>query len=79
MDCLIIMMKNKNGYYACFRAIESQLTNPATIVADNVGRADQMAEYLEHVRTNYDSETHWFESRRRPGRRDGMEVSIYRR
>ena len=84
----LFLDNNKDGYYACFRAIESQLTNPATIVADNVGRADQMAEYLEHVRTNYDSETHWFESRRRPGRsenrrrpghRDGMEVSIYRR
>ena len=74
----LFLDNNKDGYYACFRAIESQLTNPATIVADNVGRADQMAEYLEHVRTNYDSETHWFESRRRPGRRDGMEVSIYR-
>lgn len=74
----LFLDNNKDGYYACFRAIESQLTNPATIVADNVGRADQMADYLEHVRTNYDSETHWFESRRRPGRRDGMEVSIYR-
>ena len=75
----LFLDNNKYGYYACFQAIESQLTSPATIVADNVGRADQMADYLEHVRTNYDSETHWFESRRRPGRSDGMEVSIYRR
>ncbi|MDE0690535.1 MAG: hypothetical protein OXI61_20425 [Candidatus Poribacteria bacterium] len=55
------------------------LASCVEIVADNVGRADQMADYLEHVRSHYDSETHWFESRRRPGRRDGMEVSIYRR
>ncbi len=88
----LFLDNNKDGYYACFKAIESQLTNPATLVADNVGRADQMAEYLEHVRSNYESETHWFERRRpprRPGgdgegnrgprRRDGMEVSIYRR
>ena len=75
----LFLDNNKDGYFACFQAIESRLTNPATIVADNVGRADQMADYLEHVRSHYDSETHWFESRRRPGRRDGMEVSIHRR
>jgi predicted O-methyltransferase YrrM len=86
----LFLDNNKDGYFACFQAIESQLTDPATIVADNVGRADQMADYLEHVRSNYESETHWFESwrRRRGGnegdnqrqrRRDGMEISIYRR
>ncbi len=86
----LFLDNNKDGYFACFKAIESQLTNPAMIVADNVGRADQMADYLEHVRSHYESETHWFESwRRRRGRnegdnqgqrrRDGMEVSIYRR
>ena len=86
----LFLDNNKDGYFACFQAIESRLTDPATIVADNVGRADQMADYLEHVRSNYESETHWFESwrRRRGGnegdnqrerRRDGMEVSIYRR
>lgn len=85
----LFLDNNKDGYFACFKEIESQLTNPATIVADNVGRADQMADYLEHVRSNYESETHWFESwrRRRGGnggnnqrqrRRDGMEVTIYR-
>ncbi len=85
----LFLDNNKDGYFACFQAIESRLTDPATIVADNVGRADQMADYLEHVRSNYESETHWFESwrRRRGGnegdnqrerRRDGMEVSIYR-
>ncbi len=73
----LFLDNNKDGYYSCFQAIEPHLTNPATIVADNVGRADQMADYLEHVRSQYESETHWFESRR-PGRRDGMEVSIYR-
>lgn len=86
----LFLDNNKDGYFACFQAIESRLTDPATIVADNVGRADQMADFLEHVRSNYESETHWFESwrRRRGGnegenqrerRRDGMEVSIYRR
>lgn len=91
----LFLDNNKDGYFACFQAIESRLTNPATIVADNVSRVEQMADYLNHVRSNYETETHWFESRRRPGRgpgsgpgtgqgrgpgrRDGMEVSIYRR
>ena len=75
----LFLDNNKDGYFACFQAIESRLTNPATLVADNVGRPEPMEAYLEHVRSHYDSETHWFESRRRPGRRDGMEVSIYRR
>ena len=75
----LFLDNNKDGYFACFKAIESRLTNPATIVADNVSRVEQMADYLDHVRSNYESETHWFESRQRPGRRDGMEVSIYRR
>ena len=84
----LFLDNNKDGYFACFQAIESRLTDTATIVADNVGRAEQMADYLEHVRSNYESETHWFESwrRRRGGnggneqrqrRRDGMEVTIY--
>ena len=51
----LFLDNNKDGYFACFQAIESRLTNPATIVADNVGRADQMADYLEHVRSNYES------------------------
>ncbi len=86
----LFLDNNKDGYFPCFQAIESRLTNPATIVADNVSRVDQMADYLDHVRSNYESETHWFESwRRRRGsgdgqgqrerRRDGMEVTIYRR
>ena len=86
----LFLDNNKDGYFACFQAIESRLTDPATIVADNVSREDQMADFLTHVRSHYDSETHWFESwrRRRGGnegdnqgqrRRDGMEVSIYRR
>ncbi|MCE2413324.1 class I SAM-dependent methyltransferase [Candidatus Poribacteria bacterium] len=74
----LFLDNNKDGYFACFQAIQSRLTTPATLVADNVGRAEQMADYLEHVRSHYDSETYWFESRHRPGRRDGMEVSIYR-
>ena len=86
----LFLDNNKDGYFPCFQAIESRLTNPATIVADNVSRVDQMADYLEHVRSNYESETHWFESWRRrrdsndgevqrQRRRDGMEVTIYRR
>lgn len=88
----LFLDNNKDGYFSCFKAIEPQLTDTATIVADNVGRPEQMSDYLEHIRSQYDSETHWFERRRRrrsaEGRdennrgqrtRDGMEVTIYRR
>lgn len=76
----LFLDNNKEGYFPCFQAIESRLTNPATLVADNVGMgADRMVDYLEHVRSHYDSETHWFESRQRAGRQNGMEDSTYRR
>ncbi len=68
----LFLDNNKDGYYTCFKAIEPQLTNPAMIVADNIGRADQMAAYLDHVRSNYESESHWFERRGRR-RTDGGE------
>ena len=74
----LFLDNNKDGYHACFQAIESRLTNPATLVADNVGRAEQMADYLEHVRSHYESETHWFDIDLPWVKQDAIEVSIYR-
>jgi len=55
------------------------LTNPATVVADNVGiGAESMADYLEHVRARYESETHWFDIDLPWVKQDAIEVSIYR-
>lgn len=76
----LLLDNNFDNYFSCFQAIESQLTNPATVLADNVGiGADAMADYLEHVRTHYESETHWFEINLPWVKKDAIEVSIYRR
>ncbi|MCY4401906.1 MAG: CmcI family methyltransferase [Candidatus Poribacteria bacterium] len=76
----LLLDNNFDNYFPCFKAIESQLTNPATVLADNVGiGADAMADYLEHVRTHYESETHWFEINLPWVKKDAIEVSIYRR
>ncbi len=76
----LFLDNNFDNYYPCFKAIEPQLTNPATVLADNVGiGADSMADYLEHVRENYESETHWFAIDLPWVKKDAIEVSIYRR
>ncbi len=76
----LFLDNNFDNYYPCFQVIEQQLTNPATVLADNVGiGADAMADYLGHVRTNYESETHWFDIDLPWVKKDAIEVSIYRR
>ena len=76
----LLLDNNFDNYFPCFQAIESQLTNPATVLADNVGiGADAMADYLEHVRSHYESETHWFDINLPWVKKDAIEVSIYRR
>ncbi|RKU31657.1 hypothetical protein C6497_01175 [Candidatus Poribacteria bacterium] len=75
----LILDNNFDNYYPCFKAIEPKLTNPATVLADNVGiGADTMADYLEHVRTQYESETHWFDIDLPWVKQDAIEVSVYR-
>ena len=75
----LLLDNNFNNYFPCFQSIESQLTNPATVVADNVGiGAESMADYLAHVRERYESETHWFDIDLPWVKQDAIEVSIYR-
>ena len=75
----LLLDNNYSNYFPCFQAIEPQLTDGATIVADNVGiGAGGMADYLDHVRSHYESQTHWFETDLPWVKRDAMEVSIYR-
>ncbi len=75
----LLLDNNFSNYFPCFQAIESRLTNPATVVADNVGiGAESMADYLEHVRKHYESETHWFDIDLPWVKQDAIEVSIYR-
>ncbi len=74
----LFLDNNFDNYYPCFKAIEAQLTNPSTILADNVGiGADSMADYLEHVREHYQSDTHWFDINLPWVKKDAIEVSIY--
>ncbi len=74
----LLLDNNFDNYFPCFQAIESQLTNPATVLADNVGiGADSMADYLEHVRAQYECETHWFDIDLPWVKQDAIEVSIY--
>ncbi len=74
----LLLDNNFDNYFPCFQAIEAQLTSPATLVADNVGiGAEAMADYLEHVRERYDSETHWFEVDLPWVKQDAIEVSVY--
>ena len=76
----VLLDNNYSNYFPCFRAIESQLTDGATVVADNVGiGAAGMADYLNHVRSHYESRTHWFETDLPWVKRDAMEVTIYRK
>ena len=75
----LLLDNNYSNYFPCFRSIESQLTDGATVVADNVGiGAAGMADYLNHVRSHYESQTHWFETNLPWVKRDAMEVTIYR-
>jgi predicted O-methyltransferase YrrM len=76
-----LLLDNDYGnYYPCFRAIESRLVDGAVIVADNVGiGANRMADYLEHVRSRYESQTHWFDTDLPWVKRDAMEMTIYRK
>ena len=76
----LLLDNNYSNYFPCFRAIESQLTDGATVVADNVGiGAAGMADYLNQVRSHYKSRTHWFETDLPWVKRDAMEVTIYRK
>ena len=76
----LLLDNNYSNYFPCFRAVESQLTDGATVVADNVGiGAAGMANYLNHVRSHYESRTHWFETDLPWVKRDAMEVTIYRK
>jgi len=67
------------NYYPCWMNVREQLSPTATLVADNAGiGADQMADYLDYVRRNYDSHTEWFETDLPWNPKDAMEVSYIR-
>jgi predicted O-methyltransferase YrrM len=68
-----------SNYYPCLVKVRDQLSPNAMLVADNAGiGADEMADYLNYVRRNYDSHTEWFETDLPWNPKDAMEVSIVR-
>jgi predicted O-methyltransferase YrrM len=67
---------NYSNYHPCFQAIEKQLAPGAVVVADNVGiGASGMKDYLNHVRSKYQSKTEWFDIDLPWGKRDAVEVT----
>ena len=67
-----------SNYYPCLLSVMDRLEHEATIIADNVGiGASSMAEYLNYVRSHFESKTHWFDLDLPWASRDAMEVSIY--
>jgi predicted O-methyltransferase YrrM len=68
-----------SNYYPCFLAAREKLTDGAVLLADNAGiGAEEMADYLDHVRSNYPSRTEWFDTDLKWNPRDAMEISTYR-
>ncbi len=68
------------NYFRIFQNIERELAPAAMIVADNVGiGSGGMKDYLDAVRTKYDSRTEWFDMDLPWAQRDAMEVTILRR
>ena len=79
VDFLLIDNSQIN-YFASFRAIESQLTDGATIITDNVAMGtEKIEDYLDHIRSRYESQTHWFDTDLPWVSRDAMERTVYRR
>ncbi len=67
---------NFSNYHPCFAGIEAKLAPGALVVADNVGvGASSMADYLEFIRSKYQSKTEWFDMDLPWGKRDAMEIT----
>jgi len=64
------------NYYSCLLRCRDKLAPGATLVADNAGiGADEMADYLDYVRRQYQSRTEWFDTDLPWNPRDAMEIS----
>ena len=66
-----------SNYHPILVKLEKKLRKGAVVVADNVGiGARGMDDYLNRVRSNYQSKTEWFEVDLPWAKRDAMEVTI---
>lgn len=65
------------NYFPCFLRCRDRLRPGALLIADNAGiGADDMADYLGHVRQHYESRTEWFDTDLAWNPRDAMEISV---
>ena len=68
---------NFANYGPCFTGIKDKLATGAVVVADNVGvGASSMKDYLNVVRSKYQSRTEWFTIDLPWGKRDAMEITV---
>lgn len=68
------------NYHPCLLRCQHALRDGALLVADNAGiGAEQMADYLGHVRGRFDSRTEWFETDLAWNPRDAMEITTFAR
>jgi len=70
-----------SNYFPCFMGLEKKLIPGATVVADNASLlAEGMQDYLEHVRSKYQSRMEWFDMDLPwvKAKRDAMEITIIR-
>jgi predicted O-methyltransferase YrrM len=68
------------NYYPCLVGCREQLRDGALLIADNAGiGAQEMADYLDYVRSRFPSRTEWFETDLAWNPRDAMEISTFLR
>jgi len=68
---------NPPNYLPCLEGVEKRLSAGAVVVADNVAVSEsQLRDYLERVRSKFESRTEWFDANLPWRQRDAMEVSI---
>jgi predicted O-methyltransferase YrrM len=73
LDC------NFANYDPCFVGIEDKLADGARLVADNVGvGAHGTADYVQRVRSRYNSCIEWFDTDLPWHKRDAMEITTFR-
>jgi len=66
-----------SNYHPILVAVEKKLREGALVVADNVGIGAQgMDDYLNFVRSKYQSRTEWFDVKLPWAERDAMEVTV---
>jgi predicted O-methyltransferase YrrM len=67
------------NYYLCLVQCMHRLRDGALLVADNAGiGAEEMADYLDLVRSNYESRTEWFDTDLAWNPYDAMEITVFR-